>query len=184
MYGLIEIMEEIIVVKAQFVALERSKIYEHVVRDHNIKLGKICLRNDNMQAFRAAWGAACKNSTTEAKVLIPEGTYRIAQTMFAGPCNSPKPITVEVIGTVVANTNPSQYVSPEWFTFQDIDGLVLTGTGVFDGQGAAMWPLNDCKKNKNNCAPLPAVSIFLVKFTILNIVFFLFETQISRNIYV
>lgn len=113
-------------------------------------------KTDNIDAFRAAWGEACKNSTTHAKVLIPAGTFRAAQTMFAGPCTSPKPITVEVMGTVKANTDPSEYVSPEWFTFQDIDGFVLTGKGVFDGQGAASWPFNDCKQTKGNCAPLPS----------------------------
>ncbi|KAL2323671.1 hypothetical protein Fmac_028050 [Flemingia macrophylla] len=113
-------------------------------------------KTDNIDAFRAAWGAACKNSTTIAKVLIPAGTFRTAQTMFAGPCASPKPITVEIMGTVKADTDPSEYVSPEWFTFQDIDGFVLTGNGVFDGQGAASWPFNDCKRTKDNCAPLPS----------------------------
>uniref|UniRef100_K7LGW5 Uncharacterized protein n=1 Tax=Glycine max TaxID=3847 RepID=K7LGW5_SOYBN len=103
-------------------------------------------KTDNIDAFRAAWGEACRNSTTQAKVLIPAGTFRAAQTMFAGPCTSPKPITIEVIGTV----------SPEWFSFLDIDGLVLTGNGVFGGQGAATWPYNDCKKTKGNCAPLPS----------------------------
>ncbi|KAL2661981.1 hypothetical protein GLYMA_02G016300v4 [Glycine max] len=113
-------------------------------------------QTDNIDAFRAAWGEACKNSTTQAKVLIPAGTFRAAQTMFAGPCTSPKPIIVEVIGTVKANTDPSEYVTPEWFSFLDIDGLVLTGNGVFDGQGAASWPYNDCAKTKGDCAPLPA----------------------------
>lgn len=113
-------------------------------------------KTDNAQAFRAAWGNACKNSTTPAKVLIPEGTFRAGPTMFAGPCTSPKPITVEVIGTIKAITDPSEYTSPEWFTFFDIDGLVLHGKGVFDGQGAVNWPLNDCKQTKGNCAPLPS----------------------------
>lgn len=112
-----------------------------------------------MQAFRAAWGAACKNSTAPAKVLIPAGTFRAGQTMFAGPCTSPKPITVEVVGTVKAMTDLSEYYSPEWFTFEDIEDLVLTGKGVFDGQGAVSWPFNDCRKTKGKCAPLPSVSI-------------------------
>ncbi|CAJ1969789.1 unnamed protein product [Sphenostylis stenocarpa] len=113
-------------------------------------------KKDNVVAFRAAWGAACKNSTTQAKVLIPEGTYRIAQTLFAGPCSSPKPITIEIMGTIKANTDPSEYASPEWFAFENIDGLVLTGKGVFDGQGPAMWPFNDCRTVKQTCSPLPS----------------------------
>lgn len=112
-----------------------------------------------MQAFRAAWMAACKNSTTPATLLIPEGTFVSGQTLFAGPCISPKPITVEVIGTVKATTDLSEYYSPEWFTFLSIDGLVLKGGGIFDGQGAISWPFNDCKKNKGNCVSLPSVSI-------------------------
>ncbi|RDX58096.1 Exopolygalacturonase, partial [Mucuna pruriens] len=124
---------------------------------------------DNIDAFRAAWGQACKNSTIQAKVLIPAGTFRAAQTMFAGPCTSPKPITVEVIGTIKANTDLSEYVSPEWFTFLEIDGFVLTGKGVFDGQGAVSWPFNDCRQTNGNCAPLPSVSIFLsLKFDKVN----------------
>ncbi|KAK7344416.1 hypothetical protein VNO77_13983 [Canavalia gladiata] len=119
---------------------------------------------DNIDAFRAAWGAACKNSTTQAKVLIPAGTFRAGQTMFAGPCISPKPIIVEVIGSVKASTDLSDYVSPEWFTFLNIDSLVLTGKGVFDGQGAISWPFNDCRQTNGDCAPLPSS----LKFTNVN----------------
>ncbi|CAK8572769.1 unnamed protein product [Lathyrus sativus] len=110
---------------------------------------------DNVLAFRSAWMAACKNSTTPAKLLFPEGVFRTSQTMFAGPCTSPSPITVEVIGTLKATTELSDYVSPDWITFLDIDGLVLKGSGVFDGQGPISWPLNDCKKNKGSCVSLP-----------------------------
>ncbi|OIW07003.1 hypothetical protein TanjilG_02637 [Lupinus angustifolius] len=92
-------------------------------------------KKDNVNAFRAAWGAACKNSTTRAKVLIPKGTFLAGPTLFAGPCTSPNPITVEVEGTVIASTDLSEYTSPEWFTFEDIDGLVIQGKGVFNGQG-------------------------------------------------
>ncbi|XP_027367935.1 exopolygalacturonase clone GBGE184-like [Abrus precatorius] len=113
-------------------------------------------KKDNIEEFTAAWQAACKNSTTQAKVLIPKGTFRAGPTMFAGPCTSPKPIIVEVEGHIKATTDPSDYVSPEWFTFLDIDGFMLTGKGVFDGQGAVSWPLNDCRQTKGNCAPLPS----------------------------
>lgn len=111
-----------------------------------------------MQAIMAAWITACKESTVPATVLIPKGIFLTTQTFFAGPCTSPKPITVEVVGTLKAATDLSEYPSPEWFSFISVDGLVLKGNGVFDGQGAANWKFNDCKM-KGDCAPLPAVSI-------------------------
>ncbi|KAK2403560.1 Pectin lyase superfamily protein [Trifolium repens] len=113
-------------------------------------------KTDNVLAFRAAWMAACKNSTKPATLLIPQGTFRTGPTLFAGPCTSPKPITVEVIGTLTATSDLSDYVSPEWINFLAVDELVLEGSGVFDGKGAISWPLNDCKKNKGNCASLPS----------------------------
>ncbi|KAF1860773.1 hypothetical protein Lal_00000186 [Lupinus albus] len=112
-------------------------------------------KKDNVNAFRAAWGAACKNSTSGAKVLIPKGTFLAGPTLFAGPCTSPNPIIVEVQGTIIASTDLSEYTSPEWFTFEDINGLVIQGKGVFNGQGPVNWKFNDCKQTKN-CAPLPA----------------------------
>ncbi|CAI8603752.1 unnamed protein product [Vicia faba] len=112
-------------------------------------------QTDNVLAFRAAWMEACKNITTPATLLFPEGIFRTSQTMFAGPCTSPSPITVQVIGTLKATTDLSEYVSPDWITFFDVDNLVLKGSGVFDGQGAISWPLNDCKQNKGKCASLP-----------------------------
>ncbi|XP_019441325.1 PREDICTED: exopolygalacturonase clone GBGE184-like [Lupinus angustifolius] len=112
-------------------------------------------KNDSVVAFRAAWGEACKNSTNPAKVLIPKGIFLAGPTLFSGPCTSPKPITVEIQGTIKAITDLSEYVSPQWFTFEDIDGLVVQGNGVFDGQGPVNWKFNDCKQTQN-CAPLPA----------------------------
>ncbi|XP_028771166.1 exopolygalacturonase clone GBGE184-like [Neltuma alba] len=113
-------------------------------------------KTDNVMAFMHAWIAACKNSTTPSKVLIPAGAFVAGPTVFAGPCTSPKPITVEVLGTVVATVDPSEYVSPEWFTFEHVDGLVITGNGVFDGQGGVFWQYNDCKGKSSECASLPS----------------------------
>lgn len=105
------------------------------------------------------WIAACRNTVGPAKFLIPEGTFLVGPVTFAGPCKS-FPITLENRGTVKATTDITEYSSPEWFSIEDITGFILTGSGVFDGQGAATWPYNDCKKSKF-CQALPIVSIIL-----------------------
>ncbi|KAI4301444.1 hypothetical protein L6164_034722 [Bauhinia variegata] len=112
-------------------------------------------KTDNTPAFMDAWVAACRNTTTAAKVLIPEGNFLLVQTMFSGPCNSTKPIIFEVLGTVTATTDLSEFPSPEWLLFADIDSLVLKGKGVFDGQGAGAWLINDCHQNED-CQTPPA----------------------------
>lgn len=111
-------------------------------------------KKDSVNAIRGAWIAACKGNA-KAKVLIPKGTFRAGPILFAGPCTAPKPIIVEVQGTLKANTDLSLYTDPEWVTFENIDGLVVQGTGVFNGQGPVNWKYNDCK-GKKSCAPLPA----------------------------
>ncbi|KAE8009441.1 hypothetical protein FH972_005878 [Carpinus fangiana] len=78
-----------------------------------------------------------------------------------GPCKSP--ITVQVEGTIKATTDLSDYDTQDWFLFQSIDGLILTGGGTFDGQGQAVWKYNDCHVN-SNCRLLPtSISFSRVK---------------------
>nr|DAD38142.1 TPA_asm: hypothetical protein HUJ06_008783 [Nelumbo nucifera] len=110
-------------------------------------------RKDNTQAFMRTWVAAC-NSKDQARVLIPEGIYRIGPVIFQGPCNSPDPIIVQVKGTVKATDDISEYPSPEWVSFEKLDGVILTGGGTFDGQGQAVWQYNDCSSNAY-CQLLP-----------------------------
>ncbi|KAL4038557.1 hypothetical protein IC575_002179 [Cucumis melo] len=119
-------------------------------------------KTDDAQAFVTTWIEACRNTVGPAKILIPEGTYLVGPVTLAGPCKS-FPITLENQGTVKATTDISQYSSPEWFSIEDITGFILTGSGVFDGQGVAAWPYNDCKNN-NICQLLP----ISIKFSRLN----------------
>ncbi|XP_022953910.1 exopolygalacturonase-like [Cucurbita moschata] len=119
-------------------------------------------KSDDAQAFMTTWIAACRNTTGPAKFLIPKGTFLVGPVVFAGPCQS-RPITIEIQGTVKATTDISEYSSPDWISIEGITGLILTGSGVFDGQGASAWPYNDCKTN-NNCQILPNS----IKFTRLN----------------
>lgn len=102
------------------------------------------------------WNRACKGSTTPAKMVIPIGTYLVGPVVFQGPCKSPSPLIIEVNGLLKATTDISEYESPEWFSFEHINGLLITGGGTFDGQGNALWKYNDCKLNPD-CAPLPTV---------------------------
>lgn len=114
----------------------------------------------SMQAFIQAWNAACQ-SNGAAKVLIPPGTYLSGEVFFVGPCNCPKPIIVEVQGTVLAQTDLSEYPNGQWFSVADVDSLVVTGAGTFNGQGEASWQYDSCGRQTVCNSPLPPVSIHI-----------------------
>ncbi|XP_040999905.1 exopolygalacturonase-like [Juglans microcarpa x Juglans regia] len=111
-------------------------------------------RKDCTQSFVRAWRAAC-DFKGRSRLLIPGGTFLLSEIVFAGPCSGPDPKIVQVIGTVKATTDVSEYSSSEWVLFESINGLVITGRGTFDGQGDAVWKYNDCRGN-SNCVQLPS----------------------------
>jgi galacturan 1,4-alpha-galacturonidase len=105
------------------------------------------------------WQAACK-SKVQARLLIPLGRFLVSSMFFAGPCLTPGPITIQVVGTVVATTDISEYEDGEWLMFQKISGLKLLGGGTFDGQGQSAWKHNEnCETDPTNqCVRAPSVS--------------------------
>lgn len=111
-------------------------------------------QSESAQAFIQAWNAACR-ANGGAKVLIPPGTYLSGEVFFVGPCNCAKPITVEVQGSVLAQTDLSEYPNGQWFSFEDVDGLVVTGAGTFNGQGEASWHYDSCGRQAVCNSPLP-----------------------------
>ncbi|XP_050238383.1 exopolygalacturonase-like [Mercurialis annua] len=111
-------------------------------------------KSDSTMAFMKTWVDACKTNTQPGKVLVPKGTFVTSPVVFQGPCKSSVPITVEVQGTIKASTDLSKFSEDFWFSFEKITGLVLTGGGTFDGQGASAWKYNNCKKG-GDCNRLP-----------------------------
>ncbi|RXH80204.1 hypothetical protein DVH24_041351 [Malus domestica] len=119
------------------------------------------LMGTTMQNFIKTWIAACKNNTDRrSRVLIPPGTYKSGPAVFQGPCTCAKPIVVQVLGTIKGLNDLSLYEEPYWFLFEKVEGLVITGNGVFDGQGSSAWKVaGDCGSSSDGCSPLPSVSI-------------------------
>ncbi|KAI8522642.1 hypothetical protein RHMOL_Rhmol13G0012000 [Rhododendron molle] len=106
------------------------------------------------QAFIQTFNAACA-STGPSTVLIPPGTYLSGEVFFQGPCSS-SPITVEMQGTIMAQTDLTLYSNGVWFTVENFDGLVMRGGGTFNGQGEQAWPKDSCGNKatcNNNLAP-------------------------------
>ncbi|XVF20717.1 hypothetical protein REPUB_Repub12eG0027200 [Reevesia pubescens] len=101
-----------------------------------------------------AWKEACA-STTPAKILIPKGTYLLSQATLEGP--SKGPIELQVQGTVKAPADPSAFKKPDWVVFNKVEQFTMSGGGVFDGQGAAVWG-KGCSKSEY-CATLPIISL-------------------------
>ncbi|WOK93288.1 hypothetical protein Cni_G01983 [Canna indica] len=60
---------------------------------------------------------------------------------------------MKVKGQVFASTNLKIY-EKNWIEFQYIDGLIISGGGEFNGQGAFSWPHNECPK-KHKCKVPP-----------------------------
>ncbi|RWR84371.1 exopolygalacturonase-like protein [Cinnamomum micranthum f. kanehirae] len=112
-------------------------------------------KNDNAKAFMDTWKAAC-DSGESATIQIPKGNYWMGPANFTGPCKNVSSIEMklEARGHLKAETDLNKYPTGDWIFFGWIDGLTIIGSGTFDGQGDAIWHLNDCAKNQN-CKLLP-----------------------------
>ncbi|KAK2645421.1 hypothetical protein Ddye_020616 [Dipteronia dyeriana] len=138
--------------------------YGAVTGDREDPTGEIT--DNNHAAFVQAFLAACHH-TGKARVVIPTGTYLLGPVTFQGPCNNPEPLVVQIQGTLKAATDLSLFPGEgqEWFNFEDINGLIVTGTGVFDGQGASAWKYRDPKTDNDAPGQRMPASIQFVNVT-------------------
>ncbi|CAL0317415.1 unnamed protein product [Lupinus luteus] len=101
----------------------------------------------DIYAFINAWKEACA-ATSNVKIVIPKGTYKMREVDVKGPCKAP--IEIQVDGTIQAPADPSQLHGVEkWVTIGYVSHFTFSGHGIFDGQGATAWKQNDCTKNEN-----------------------------------
>ncbi|KAL0295474.1 UNVERIFIED_CONTAM: Exopolygalacturonase [Sesamum calycinum] len=109
--------------------------------------------NDNLggDAFLDAWKSACE--ADGGVVSVPQGMFLVSGAAFEGPCNGQTGFSVD--GTVVATDDPT-IDQDYWITFHKVDGLTVSGYGVFDGNGASSS--SSCKGVKE-CNPLPPMVI-------------------------
>ncbi|XP_028548795.1 exopolygalacturonase-like [Dendrobium catenatum] len=104
-------------------------------------------------AFQNAWEDACAWDGLRPKVLIPKGKFLVGPLVFKGPCKG-REMVVQVKGYVLSQADLNAYKTHDWISFRYINGLLVTGKGLFDGQGAHAWPLNNCL-HRRRCKPLP-----------------------------
>lgn len=118
------------------------------------------------QALSDAWKDACA-SPISSKIIIPVGTYTLTEARLQGPCKAP--IELNVQATLQPSTSPSS--GKNWITFEYIDMLTLSGSGVFDGKGETVWgKTNGCGQG-NYCKKLSIVSLSI--FGSPNFIYFL-----------
>ncbi|RWR76334.1 Glycoside hydrolase [Cinnamomum micranthum f. kanehirae] len=86
------------------------------------------------------------------RILIPKGIFLVGALVFEGPCKST--VIFNVKGAVKPPTDLNKFKDDVWIHFKHINGLLITGGGTFDGQGASAWPHNHCDNNLN-CKLLP-----------------------------
>ncbi|OMO53599.1 Glycoside hydrolase, family 28 [Corchorus capsularis] len=93
---------------------------------------------NNAFAFIKAFKEAC-NFNGNAMMVIPDGKFLVGSVVFEGPCSNPSPLIIQVNGYILATPTLYGYPQVDWFNFQKINGLILTGHGTFHGQGATVW---------------------------------------------
>ncbi|KAL6561252.1 hypothetical protein OROMI_016853 [Orobanche minor] len=98
---------------------------------------------DNSEAFLNASRDACKWNG-KSTVLIPNGTYKLKDVIFTGPCNSS--INFRLEGMLKATIDPNSFASDNWINFKHVNKLMVGGGGSLDGQGAYAWKMNDCQR--------------------------------------
>ena len=84
----------------------------------------------------------------------------VGPVQFQGPCRAPMGFRVQ--GTLKAPTDLNRFeLQDGWVIFQDIDILIISGGGTFDGQGHTAWGQNNCARTGTCnlllvvCSPCP-----------------------------
>ena len=87
--------------------------------------------------------------------MISARAYKLGLVTLQGPCKGA--IEFNLQGTLQAPSDVSSFKGKDgWVIFESIDGLTVSGGGVFDGKWQLAWEKNDCNKDKN-CNVLPIV---------------------------
>ncbi|KAL3648068.1 hypothetical protein CASFOL_009036 [Castilleja foliolosa] len=107
---------------------------------------------DDAMAFIQAWRAACE-ATVPAKVVI-NGNFMVGEVVFTGPCINQQPITIEILGNVSANSDPSSYSHMAWIMVQHAQNVEVTGGGTLDAHGQDFWGYG------SDDSPLPVSFVF------------------------
>ncbi|XP_075645652.1 exopolygalacturonase-like [Castanea sativa] len=106
---------------------------------------------DITQALTKAWTAAC--AVAGSKVVISAGTYKLGGVTFLGPCKGA--IEFNLQGTLEAPSDDASFKGKDfWVSFERIDSLTVSGSGIFDGKGQTVWQKNNCDK-ESDCKNLP-----------------------------
>ncbi|KAK6142320.1 hypothetical protein DH2020_022668 [Rehmannia glutinosa] len=90
-------------------------------------------KTDSTEGFASAWEKAC--GIDGGMVSVPIGTFLVKSGNFNGPCNGETLFHID--GIVKASNDPTLNSQDYWITFFEVDGLTVSGNGVFDGNGAA-----------------------------------------------
>ncbi|CAM8999389.1 unnamed protein product [Rhodiola kirilowii] len=95
---------------------------------------------DDSDAFLKAWKALCSSTKRSPTLVIPDGkTFLLYPLQFNGPCKSPK-VHVQINGTLIApEKHDWSRCVDQWILFSAVKGLIVDGSGGFDGQGATWW---------------------------------------------
>ncbi|KAL7139972.1 hypothetical protein ABFS83_09G089000 [Erythranthe nasuta] len=106
-------------------------------------------RTDDSQAFLSAWRGACDGrarGTTPAVYVPPNRTFLLNPLTFNGPCRTRMYFLIS--GTIIAPIKTSSaWMGKQrhvWILFSNVNGLIVKGKGVVNGQGSSWWPKTLC----------------------------------------
>ncbi|XP_056167631.1 probable polygalacturonase At1g80170 [Syzygium oleosum] len=121
--------------------------------------------SDDTSAFTKAWNDACNTEGSASTITVPEGKkYHLNPINFVGPCKSN--INLEISGKIIAPKDPNAwkgYDPAKWLTFEKVNGLNISGPGLFDGYGDGWWNIS-CKWNtKPGCNKLAPTTLRIEK---------------------
>ncbi|XP_048129473.1 probable polygalacturonase At3g15720 [Rhodamnia argentea] len=119
-------------------------------------------KTDDSSAFLEAWRATCESPSKLSILDVPaKKTFLLKPVTFSGPCqpdyvyvlflNFTRP---KVSGNIAASSSKTEYSGlpiNSWLVFSNVDGLMVTGTGIIDGRGSGWWS-QSCIGNASNDA--------------------------------